>query len=247
MTAVDEKEEALGRLGDDWAGGFVLGHGMDIEVLRRAGIEDADAVVVATDGDNTNIVIGQVAQKRFDIQCVVVRVLDPARAEFYRERGLRTRLPDLERDRRADRGRARLRGPARRARRAPDVRPDRRRRQGRREPRAHAAPRQARGDADRAARATASSGSRTSSSTRCIHGDATELFVLERAGIARPPDIVVALTGDDEDNLVICQLATREVRRREGDRARQRPAQPGALRPARDLADGLRDLVDSWR
>jgi trk system potassium uptake protein len=39
------------------------------------------------------------------------------------------------------------------------------------------------------------------------HGDATELHVLERAGIARPPDIVLALTGDDEDNMVICQLA----------------------------------------
>jgi trk system potassium uptake protein TrkA len=38
-------------------------------------------------------------------------------------------------------------------------------------------------------------------------GDATELFVLERAGIARPPDLVVAVTGDDEDNIVICQLA----------------------------------------
>lgn len=38
-------------------------------------------------------------------------------------------------------------------------------------------------------------------------GDATELFVLERAGIARPPDLVLALTGDDEDNMVICQIA----------------------------------------
>jgi len=38
-------------------------------------------------------------------------------------------------------------------------------------------------------------------------GDATELFVLERAGIRRPPDLVLALTGDDEDNMVICQLA----------------------------------------
>src|SRR5919109_425287 len=38
-------------------------------------------------------------------------------------------------------------------------------------------------------------------------GDATELYVLERAGIGRPPDIVVAVTGDDEDNIVICQLA----------------------------------------
>lgn len=39
------------------------------------------------------------------------------------------------------------------------------------------------------------------------NGDATELFVLERAGIARPADIVVAATGDDEDNLVIGQLS----------------------------------------
>src|SRR4051795_2710030 len=38
-------------------------------------------------------------------------------------------------------------------------------------------------------------------------GDATELFVLERAGIKRPPDLVLAVTGDDEDNLIICQLA----------------------------------------
>src|ERR671923_598976 len=42
---------------------------------------------------------------------------------------------------------------------------------------------------------------------RAIYGDGTELFVLERAGIARPPDIVVAVTGDDEDNIIICQLA----------------------------------------
>ena len=38
-------------------------------------------------------------------------------------------------------------------------------------------------------------------------GDATEVFVLEQAGIARPPDIVIATTGDDEDNIIICQLA----------------------------------------
>jgi trk system potassium uptake protein TrkA len=93
VTAIDEKDEALARLGEHWGGGFVVGHGMDTEVLRRAGIEEADAVVVATDGDNTNIVIGQVAQKRFDIQCVVVRLLDPARADFYEQRGLRTVCP----------------------------------------------------------------------------------------------------------------------------------------------------------
>ena len=93
VTAVDEKEEALTRLGEKWRGGFVLGHGMDVDVLREAGIEDADAVVVATNGDNTNLVVAQVAMKRFDNQCVVVRILDPARADFYRTLGLRTISP----------------------------------------------------------------------------------------------------------------------------------------------------------
>jgi trk/ktr system potassium uptake protein len=93
VVAVDEKEEALGRLGESWDGGFVVGHGMDSSVLRRAGIEEADAVVVSTDGDNTNIVVGQVVQKRFGIECVVVRLLDPARAEFYSSQGMRTVCP----------------------------------------------------------------------------------------------------------------------------------------------------------
>jgi trk system potassium uptake protein len=38
-------------------------------------------------------------------------------------------------------------------------------------------------------------------------GDATEIAVLERAGVARPPDLVLAVTGDDEDNMVISQIA----------------------------------------
>jgi len=93
VSVVDENEDALARLGDHWPGAFLVGHGMDVDLLREAGIEEADAVVVSTDGDNTNIVIGQVAQKRFDINCVVIRILDPARADFYTERGLRVVCP----------------------------------------------------------------------------------------------------------------------------------------------------------
>jgi trk system potassium uptake protein TrkA len=93
VTVIDENEDALSRLGENWPGSFVVGHGMDTDLLRGAGIEDADAVVASTDGDNTNIVIGQVAQKRFGIQCVVARILDPARADFYAARGLRTVCP----------------------------------------------------------------------------------------------------------------------------------------------------------
>jgi trk system potassium uptake protein len=93
VFVVDESEDALLRLGPGWRGGFVLGHGMDTSVLERAGVEEADAAVVATDGDNTNLVIGQVLDKRYGIGTVVVRVLDPARARFYSERGMNTVCP----------------------------------------------------------------------------------------------------------------------------------------------------------
>jgi trk/ktr system potassium uptake protein len=93
VVVVDENEDALSRLGENWPGSFVVGHGMDTDLLREAGIEEADALVACTDGDNTNIVVGQVAQKRFGIDCVVVRLLDPARAKFYASRGMRTVCP----------------------------------------------------------------------------------------------------------------------------------------------------------
>jgi trk system potassium uptake protein TrkA len=93
VSVIDEREDSLGRLGDAWTGGFFVGQGIDLQLLRQAGIEDADAVVVTTDGDNTNIVIGQVAQKMFDVGSVVVRMFDPARAEFYRTRGLNIVCP----------------------------------------------------------------------------------------------------------------------------------------------------------
>ena len=93
VTVLDENEDSLARLGEHWTGGFVVGHGMDLKLLREGGIEEADAVVVTTDGDNTNIVIAQVAQKQFQVPTVVVRILDPARAQFYAEKGLRIVCP----------------------------------------------------------------------------------------------------------------------------------------------------------
>jgi trk system potassium uptake protein TrkA len=96
VIAVDEDEDALGRLGEGWTGGFVVGHGIDQHLLREAGIETADAVVVSTNGDNTNLVIAQVAQKRFNVTTVIARVMDPARATWYAEQGVRTIYPTLQ-------------------------------------------------------------------------------------------------------------------------------------------------------
>ena len=138
VTVVDEKEDALSRLGDELARRrSSSATAWTPTSSASAGIEDADAVVVATDGDNTNIVIGQVAQKRFGIDCVVVRVLDPARADFYAQRGMRTVCPTQTAIAvLTDAVRACGSAPDGEA---PDVRHRRRRRQGRRERRALAA------------------------------------------------------------------------------------------------------------
>jgi trk system potassium uptake protein len=93
VTVIDEDAEALQRLPEQWPGRFIHGHGLDTEILVEGGIAEADACVVSTDGDNTNIVIAQIAQKRFDCPCVVARVLDPARAAFYAQQGLQTVCP----------------------------------------------------------------------------------------------------------------------------------------------------------
>jgi trk system potassium uptake protein len=93
VAVIDEREETFQRLGEGFKGITVEGHALDIATLVAAGIEHAEAVVVATNGDNTNVVCAQIAQKQYGVSCVVVRVLDPARAKLYAELGMRTVCP----------------------------------------------------------------------------------------------------------------------------------------------------------
>jgi trk system potassium uptake protein TrkA len=86
-VVVEQKEESLARLGPDWRQPVVIGHGMDADVLEEAGIADADMLIAATDGDNTNLVIAQVATQRYGVAHVAARIQDPARAEAYADRG----------------------------------------------------------------------------------------------------------------------------------------------------------------
>jgi len=72
----------------DRGGRFTVGTALELDALLEAGIEDADIFIASTNGDNTNLVISQIAQRRFEVAKVVARVLDPARAEWYADRGL---------------------------------------------------------------------------------------------------------------------------------------------------------------
>jgi trk system potassium uptake protein TrkA len=78
---------------EEAGGRFTVGQGIEVDALKEAGIEEADVFIASTDGDNTNLTIAQIAKKGFDVEHVVVRVMDPARAAWYAQQGLRTICP----------------------------------------------------------------------------------------------------------------------------------------------------------
>jgi trk system potassium uptake protein len=89
----EQLDKDLSESWEDAGGRFTVGTALEVDALVEAGIEQADVFIASTNGDNTNLVIAQIAQRRFDVPRVVVRVLDPARARWYAEQGLHTICP----------------------------------------------------------------------------------------------------------------------------------------------------------
>src|SRR5262245_40954467 len=92
---LDTSSGAFWRLGRDCKGTTMVGTGVDVDVLRRAGIERADVFVAATQGDNRNIMASQIAQHIFKVPKVVTRIYDPIRQDTYSELGLETISPTV--------------------------------------------------------------------------------------------------------------------------------------------------------
>jgi trk system potassium uptake protein TrkA len=83
-------------LGQAWeaAGGrFTIGTALEMDALIEAGIAEADVFIASTNGDNTNLVVSQLARLRFEVPKVIARILDPRRAAWYAEQGLHTVCP----------------------------------------------------------------------------------------------------------------------------------------------------------
>jgi trk system potassium uptake protein len=91
-----DKGSARGVFDSKFGGSFVVGDGTDSELLRRAGIVDADWFVVLTEGDNRNIMAAQIAQQVFKVPRVVCRIYDPIREEAYRKLGLHSFCPTID-------------------------------------------------------------------------------------------------------------------------------------------------------
>jgi trk system potassium uptake protein TrkA len=95
VVVLDVNSQAFWRLGPEFKGTTMVGNGIDVDVLRRAGIERADAFAATTQGDNRNIMASQIAKHIFNVPKVVTRIYDPIRQDTYAELGLETISPTV--------------------------------------------------------------------------------------------------------------------------------------------------------
>ena len=93
ITVLDTDAYSFRRLPPDFKGTALLGNGMDEEVLKRAGIEEADVFIAMTQGDNRNVMAAQIAKHIFHVPRVISRIYDPLRQEMYDTLGLEAFSP----------------------------------------------------------------------------------------------------------------------------------------------------------
>ena len=93
ITVLDTDAYSFRRLPSDFKGTALLGNGMDEDVLKRAGIEEADVFVAMTQGDNRNVMAAQIAKHIFNVPRVISRIYDPLRQELYDTLGIEAFSP----------------------------------------------------------------------------------------------------------------------------------------------------------
>ncbi len=95
VTILDINDYSFRRLPTDFKGTALVGDGTNDETLKKAGIENADAFVAITQGDNRNILAAQIAKHIFNVPKVLLRVYDPLRRELYNTLGLEAFSPTI--------------------------------------------------------------------------------------------------------------------------------------------------------
>ena len=93
VTTLDTDAYSFRRLPPDFGGTALIGNGLNEEALKEAGIEDADAFVAVTQGDNRNVMASQIAKHVFNVPKVVCRIYDPLRRDLYSLLGLEAISP----------------------------------------------------------------------------------------------------------------------------------------------------------
>lgn len=94
VIVIDWNSRSFTRLPQTFRGETVLGNGIDVDCLRAADVGRADAFLAVTDGDNRNLMAGQVA-KHLGAKQVIARVYDAERSQIFTEPGLTTFSPTV--------------------------------------------------------------------------------------------------------------------------------------------------------
>jgi trk system potassium uptake protein TrkA len=93
VTVLDIDAHSFRRLPPSFGGTALVGDGTDEEMLRKAGITEADAFVAVTQGDNRNVMGAQIAKNIFNVPRVICRIYDPLRKDVYEALGLEAVSP----------------------------------------------------------------------------------------------------------------------------------------------------------
>lgn len=83
VAIIDQEKSEFNVLNADFRGHLVTGDALNLDLLKRAGIEKADAVAAVTSVDTTNLVVGRVAKEIFHIHNVVARNFDPSTFKIF--------------------------------------------------------------------------------------------------------------------------------------------------------------------
>ncbi|MCX5993732.1 MAG: TrkA family potassium uptake protein [Chloroflexi bacterium] len=93
VTVLDLDAYSFRRLPPTFSGTALIGNGTDEEMLRKAGIEGANAFIALTQGDNRNVMAAQIAKNIFKVPRVICRIYDPLRKDIYEQLGLESISP----------------------------------------------------------------------------------------------------------------------------------------------------------
>ncbi|MCL0094639.1 TrkA family potassium uptake protein [Dehalococcoidales bacterium] len=93
VTILDTNSYSFRRLSPNFGGTALLGNGIEEESLKKAGIEEADAFVAVSEGDNRNVMAAQIAKHIFNVPKVICRIYDPLCQELYNTLGIETFSP----------------------------------------------------------------------------------------------------------------------------------------------------------
>ena len=93
VIILDTDAYSFRRLSPDFRGTALVGSGLDEDILRKAGIEQAGAFVAVTQGDNRNIMASQMARHIFNVPRVLCRIYDPLRRDLFDQLGLEAISP----------------------------------------------------------------------------------------------------------------------------------------------------------